>query len=721
MDGIRPAPAAGEPTQAPAGSRRLDDDAKAAIASGDLGKAEVLLRELVTARPEAERAWHRLGVVLSRGTGIADAARRLGDLAEHGSPSAAGARVAARMAAQARDLDLALRLARLAAERDGFERSSAALLCRLLMRLGRPQEAAAAARRAIDRGMVDSVLDIATLMELAEILFAVGEHAAAHQAVQAVIGVDPARERAYLLAADSAAGLGDDAREEAALRSWMAAFPAALPPRHRLVNFLVNRGRPAEAAPLLLRILRERPDDGRFYTLAAMVMSALEKDRRARTLAERGVALLPGSSHAQVALATILSRLGRYEDAEGPARAAVALAPDLVEGHNLLALSLQRQNRFAEAIVASERALALAPEDADALANLATLEWTQEHYEKSLATFGRALAIRPDDPEIHFNRALTHLALGRLTEAWADFGYRWRRRKMRRRPFPAPWWDGRPVDGKLLIWGEQGIGDEVLAAGLLRDAERRARGLIVESDRRLTPVLRRSFPGIEAVPRSDPPDPATRADDVLFQRPMVDLPIFLRRTPRSFRPHRGYLLPDPERAAELRARYRAGGGRPVVGLSWHSTNPKFGARKSLELLGWAPLLRVPGITFVSLQYGDCTAEVAAARAETGAEIIVDPEIDSLTDIDGFVAQVAAMDLVVSISNSTAHFAGAVGRPCWLLLARGNGLLWYWLMCRDDRCPWYPSMRVFRQDREGEWSGMIGRVAAELAATAGKLA
>lgn len=106
---------------------------------------------------------------------------------------------------------------------------------------------------------------------------------------------------------------------------------------------------------------------------------------------------------------------------------------------------------------------------------------------------------------------------------------------------------------------------------------------------------------------------------------------------------------------------------------------------------------------------------ACYRAATGARITVDPEVDSLLDLDLYAAQVAAMDLVVTVSNTAAHMAGALGAPTWLMLPRGNGLLWYWLLCQGEHCPWYPSMRVFRQERAGDWSGMVRQVGQALAA------
>ncbi|MCC7273058.1 MAG: hypothetical protein IT561_10330, partial [Alphaproteobacteria bacterium] len=330
---------------------------------------------------------------------------------------------------------------------------------------------------------------------------------------------------------------------------------------------------------------------------------------------------------------------------------------------------------------------------------------------EAVASLDRALALRPDRREWRFNRGHALLALGRLDEAWADLDAYWR--GQRRRSWREPEWDGARLAGPLLVWSDQGIGDEVLGCGMLGDAAARAGGLVVESDPRLVPLLRRSFPEATVVPRAQPPTAAGVPEGIAAQVAMTALPRLLRRRVGDFLPHRGYLRADPHRTATLRARYRAQRSTILVGVSWRSANRTVGERKSFGLPGWAPVLQVPGVTFVSLQYGEVAADVAAAEAATGARIVVDPAIDALADLDGFAAQVAAMDLVITVSNSTAHFAGALGRPCWLMLPGGNGLLWHWILCHGDGCPWYPSIRAFRQEREGGWPGMIARVGNEL--------
>lgn len=681
-----------------------------ALKSGDLDAAIRAWSAVVALHPGQAEPWRRLGVAHSRKYRMAEAARRMAAIAESAG-CAAGLVVASQMAAQAHDLSAATRLAALATAAPTADQAAFLLHSRLLRQARDYGGAAAAAARGAERGVAGTKLRLAW----AEALLLAARPAEAVAVLAPVLAADPARADARVVEGDALQRLGDVAAEEAALRAWIAADPATDTGHLRLVNLLANSDRAAEAAPILFRLLRENPEDGRYYTLTAMVLHAMGKERRGLPYARRAVELTPDSVEAQMALATILNRLSLYDEAEVPARRAVELAPDLVTTRSMLALILQRQNRFVEAEAASLRAVALNPADADAVANLATLQWMVERYEESIGTFDRALALRPGDAEIHFNRGMSHLALGHYAQAWSDIGWRWKRRKTKWRPFPQPWWKGEALDGRIVVWGDQGIGDEVLAAGLLPDLMARVpAGVALECAPRLVPLIRRSMPAIEVHARVDPVAPALLAPDIVAQVPAVDLPNHLRLDAASFRPHDGYLKPDPGAVARLRRRYReAAGGGPVIGISWRSTNPRFGDRKTFELPGWAPILATPGALFVSLQYGDVAEEAAAATAATGARILVDPEVDSLLDLDLYAAQIAAVDLVVTVSNTAVHVAGAVGAPTWLMLPRGNGLLWYWLLCNGEHCPWYPSLRVFRQDRVGDWSGVVERLAQEL--------
>jgi ADP-heptose:LPS heptosyltransferase len=235
--------------------------------------------------------------------------------------------------------------------------------------------------------------------------------------------------------------------------------------------------------------------------------------------------------------------------------------------------------------------------------------------------------------------------------------------------------------------------------------------VILECESRLVPLFERSFAQAKVVAKNDPADAMTAG--ARWQSPLGSLGRWLRTHQTSFVQQRPYLKADPAKVAELRQRYHAWGQGPLIGISWRSSNEKFGAHKSMTLADWAPLLAIPGITFINLQYGDCDAEISQLKIDTGSVVHQDGNVNALKDLDGFSAQVAAMDLVISTSNSTVHFAGALGIPVWALLPRGRaGLMWYWSN-EGAECLWYPSMRLYRQEIPGDWAELISRISEAL--------
>jgi ADP-heptose:LPS heptosyltransferase len=165
------------------------------------------------------------------------------------------------------------------------------------------------------------------------------------------------------------------------------------------------------------------------------------------------------------------------------------------------------------------------------------------------------------------------------------------------------------------------------------------------------------------------------------------------------------LIADPVARERFRARYAETGNGRLVGLAWHTNNRKTGRARSIDLRLFAPLLARPDIRWVSLQYGDHDV-LENQAAETSAPILIDRPVDQFSDIDAFAAQIAAMDMAVTIDNSTAHLAGALGVPTWVLLPFAPD--WRWLQAREDS-PWYPTLRLFLQRQRGDWQSVVQSV------------
>ena len=234
---------------------------------------------------------------------------------------------------------------------------------------------------------------------------------------------------------------------------------------------------------------------------------------------------------------------------------------------------------------------------------------------------------------------------------------------------------------------------------------KRSIDVILESDARLVPLFARSFPSVTCIAKGD----TNQAFD--FHIPSGGLGGLLRPDFGSFPDRESYLIAAPDQRSLLRDRYLDYGMGPLIGITWYSKSLFDGMESQLTLSGLRPLLETPGVAFIDLQYGDTGEEREAFLKETGIQIIHDGQVDQMVDLDAFAAQIAAMDLVLSIDNSTVHMAGALGVPTWVMLRTVP--YWCWGLDRDDSL-WCPSMRLFRQKTRGDWRDVVERVARELA-------
>ncbi len=433
----------------------------------------------------------------------------------------------------------------------------------------------------------------------------------------------------------------------------------------------------------------------------------------------------PGCAPALLQLGLALTQRGDLEEALDCFQRGVALAPDLFgpEQYRDLGAACVDLGKPEAAIAPLETALALDPNYLPALAALGYARFRLGEWDEALACYDRAIAQDADFAHAHSNMAFPLLMSGQWERGYAAFEYRWHGKHQGDiRPFPQPRWQGEPLAGKtLLVWGEQGVGDEILYSSLLPDLLDRCDRLVVECDPRLVPLLARSFPRIEVHPKDAIPPERLLAADIDYQIPIASLCRWLRPSHAAFRlgdrplppgkpgtAYPAYLHADAAKVAALRDRYAKLGRGLKVGISWHSTNAvKFPA----PLADWEPILKCGKATFISVQYGDCDRDIARVSAALGVPIHRDRAIDAMASLDDAAAQLAALDLVIALSSTTAHLAGALGVPTWVLLPFVP-VGWYW-MREGEASLWYPSVRLYRQPTRGQWRAPIERMASDL--------
>jgi thioredoxin-like negative regulator of GroEL len=423
----------------------------------------------------------------------------------------------------------------------------------------------------------------------------------------------------------------------------------------------------------------------------------------------QALAIDPHHPDALHLLGMIAFQTGRDVAAVDLIRKAIAIKGDAASYHSNLGNVLQSQGKLAEAGACYQRALVLKPDLAEVHLNLGNIFKAQGDVDSSLACYRRALSLDPASAEAATAESMALLLKGDFASGWKNFERRWQTKDYdtQTRTYAQPPWKGEQLaSGRLLIWGEQGIGDEIMFAGMIPDVIRTGNRCVLDCDPRLQPLFSRSFPGVDVISGADP---ASHPElEIAAHLPSGSLPGLFRNSTAAFEATTSpYLVADTSAQSRFRARYAD--GRKLVGLACHTKNKKTGRSRSIDLTLLAPLFVRPGIRWVSLQYGDRGALEEEARA-ANAPVLVDPEVDQLANLDDFAAQIAAMDLVITIDNSTAHLAGALGVPTWVLLPFAPDWRWQ-LNCQGS--PWYPTVRIFRQTKLGNWKSVVREVESAL--------
>ncbi|MGH6660918.1 MAG: tetratricopeptide repeat protein, partial [Rhodospirillales bacterium] len=497
-------------------------------------------------------------------------------------------------------------------------------------------------------------------------------------------------------------------------RRAVALDPDNAAAHHNLGNALKAVERLEDAVAHYRRAVALKPDFAAAQRNLGALLRQLDRPGEAVVALRAAIGVDPNDAKTVGRLGRTLADLGLFDEALAACDRAVGLQPGDARLHLARANVLRKADRDDEAIAGLRQTLAVDPAMEEAHYNLGTALYESGRFADAAVYFRRAVELKSDYADAHCNLALSLLLDGRLEEGWRESEWRWRGEDFeKKRPFPQPIWSGEPLAGKaILVTAEQGAGDEVLFAGMVPDLTAAGARVTLECDRRLKPLFERSLPGVACVPKEVPPAAATQSPVFDYQVTAGDLGRWLRPDLESFPGRPSYLVADAKRRDALRAGDRERGGGPVVGVAWISKNKRLGRHKSMKLAELAPLTAVPGVTLVDLQYGDTAAERQAFEQATGTTVIHDDAVDQMASLDDFAAQVAATDLVITVSNTTAHMAGALGVPGWVLLH--SVPLACWLLGRDDS-PWYPSLRLYRQARRGEWAAVIDRVAAALGA------
>jgi tetratricopeptide (TPR) repeat protein len=471
-----------------------------------------------------------------------------------------------------------------------------------------------------------------------------------------------------------------------------------------LADTLQLAARPDDAMQAYREAARLEPADASAEAGMARSLKSLDRLSEALPHFQRSVELAPSSAANRALWALALLRDGQIERAAEVCAAACQLDPACVEAWHHGALIQRELGAIERARQMFERALALRPEAIEIRSALANTLRDLGRFNEALAQYDAVLARDPRLNEAQLNRAYAKLMTGRLADGWDEYEQRLEFRGVPPPPVPLPRWRGE-AGARVLVYGEQGLGDEIMFASCLPDLAARAEHVSLACHTRLAALFRRSFPAFEVRPSAEIAPAARRASCVAA---IGSLPAVFRRSAEAFPSRAGYLRADPRAVSRWQERLRGAGGRLRVGISWRGGSLRTrGHLRSIAPDEVARLGAVPRVRWLSLQYGNAETECQELAAR-GMPIERAVEIEA--DLDACAAAIEALDLVISIDNTVAHLAGAIGKPLWIALPAGPE--WRYGLV-GDAMPWYPRARLIRQ-REGEgWRPVLETIHAAL--------
>lgn len=531
-----------------------------------------------------------------------------------------------------------------------------------------------------------------------------GDHALALRLIREAIRIKPSAAEfwsslAWVL---NAQGKRDEAIDAA--RKATELDPNSLVVQMACGQLLAWHGRLELAAEYFRRAVKLNPEFAEGWNELGMALKEQGKFPEAEEAFGNAARIAPGSAKFRTNFGNVLKDQNQLLEAEREFKEAVKLAPDVALVHHNYAVVLAGLGKSAEAIEESRETLRLQPDHAAARATLGHVLMGMGKQREALEILAEGARIQPQDGEAHWNFGWNLLLIGDYERGWPEFEWRWKSSTYRDvlRRSPERQWNGSDVDGRrFLLYSEGGLGDTLHFVRYVPLLAKRGAKVILECQAELVSLLRKVEGVCEILSTGQP----TPVFDVIC--PTMSLPLNFGTTLQTIPAEVPYIAADPTRAKAWESKVPPEPGRVRVGLVW-AGNPKNknDPTRSVGLARFAPLADAKHARFFSVQVGAGAAEASAPPP--GMEL-ADFSAD-LRDFGETAALIANLDLVISVDTSVVHLAGAMGKPIWVLIPFTPD--WRWMLGRED-CAWYPTMRLFRQRKLGDWEEVLGRVARAL--------
>ena len=470
-----------------------------------------------------------------------------------------------------------------------------------------------------------------------------------------------------------------------------------------IANDLYKQGKNLEALSLLDDVKCQYQNDYKYFILRGLVEAARNEHEISVKSFVEAIKLEPLDPMAYANIGDALAKNLQHDEAEKYFKLALQLDPDFMEAICGLGVVAFQRCDYEACEAHFLRALELRPNHEIVLTNIGNCYSVQGKYKEALKSLDKAISLDPKNSLARTNRALIRLGAGKFEKGWADYEYRWDSGNFLANRFQEiPRWPGPTGESaNVLIWAEQGLGDEVMFASIFRELEELSETFYIECDKRLFNIFRASFPGLHFIPKSL----VKNTSPINYQLPLASLGRYFRRTPKSFdMSQNGYLeysgqsLKDETLAALEKL------PRPWIGVSWESyaLTKNFRARKSISAAEFSSLTRDFPATFINLQFPNPHKHEKkyAIEQEIPENVTTLPGIDLRNDVEALVALIVRLDGVVTIGNTVAHLCGAFGIKAEVLLPSVPD--WRWGH-EGMRSVWYASLMFSRNNSAESWA------------------
>lgn len=537
-------------------------------------------------------------------------------------------------------------------------------------------------------------------MSLATILMAQGMVEEAQKSCQQAVDQDSNYAEAWLMLARINQQLAQLGEAERCYQQVVALWPGAYDAHYELGLILRGLGKFNEASDSYRTALSIKSDNAQAHAGLGEICLLQNNYTDAVAHFKKSVATEAGRAETHCNLGLAYWHLGKIQQALDSCQTAIRLNPELAEAYSNLGLVLNAQGRSEGACAACQQAIHLNPFLDGAYVNLGMACHDMGRYDEASEAYEKTMRINPNNPDAHWNLALLLLLHGEFERGWEEYEWRWQRQATPPRPFVQRLWDGSTLAGRtILLHAEQGLGDTLQFVRYIQHVKARGGRVIVECQAPLAKLVSTCDGVDEVVVQGSPLPPF----DV--HAPLLSLPRIFQTRINSVPNQTPYLKVPDQNHARILAAISSNPGQLKVGIVWagRPTHPN-DRNRSCEFALFRPLSMLANIKLFSLQKGERCSDLA-----TNAVSAINLG-DMLNDFSDTAAAISRLDLVISVDTSVAHLAGALGKPTWVLLPHVPD--WRWMLT-DEKTPWYPHMRLFRQHQAGDWSTVFERVTTAL--------